>query len=133
MAEHEMPELTDELVTKIATSVGVSEEFVRSEYQAVQALGPEEAVADLRKHFAKAVAEIDEVAEETRAWLPEKGEDKLTNMMDHYSGVVSAIDDYNDLVATELLMQLTIATYLLAEAREQIAVLQDGSRRTGGA
>ena len=125
--EPKIIELTDELAQETARKFGVSVETVREHYAALQAEGPEAALAEMNANMAEIDQAIDEVVADTPVWM---GPDRLRAMADYYqAGWDAATAD--ELDAADLFLKLSVALYKLAEAKEQIASLMDGQHRHG--
>lgn len=137
MAEFEFIELTDEKVAEMARKFGISAEEVRRQWEAVQESGPECVVADMDQEVAELEATINVVAADvTSRWLnANTPEERVRNIAEFYQegwDVVTA-NEVSEANVSDMFLKLSVAIYLLAEARQQIARVLDGNYRVGGA
>lgn len=133
MSEHEIVELTDELVAELAVKFGVSEEEIRKQYAQTVALGPAGALAEMDQYMADLEAECDEIAADAAARWLHAGSDRMRNMAEFYHEGMDALsaEEIAEANVSDLFLKCSIALYKLAEANEQIAKLSDGNYRRG--
>lgn len=128
---HEIVTLTDEMVTEMARKFACTEEYVREQYAVVAAQGVEVAMQEILGEITAIEDDIHAAADAALIWVGRTDPiERLTDIRDYYEDGVTAVD-IDQLDRADLFLKITIAVYLLAEARAQIAALLDGSHRTG--
>lgn len=134
----EFIELTDEKVAEMARKFGISAEEVRQQWEAVQESGPEAVVADMDQEVAELEEAINVVAADVASrWLNVNApwEERVRNIAEFYAEGWDAVTDkeVSEANVSDMFLKLSVAIYLLAEARQQIAQVLDGNYRVGGA
>lgn len=131
----EFIKLTDEKVAEIAYKFGISADEVLQQWEAVQERGPEGALADMDQEVAGLEETINVVVEDVASrWLHAPAEDRARNIVEFYQEGWDSVtgEQVSEADVSDMFLKLSVALYLLAEARTEIARLSDGNYRVGG-
>ncbi len=127
-ATYRIIDLDDDTIADIAAKFKVNPDTVRQEWETAKSLGPDKVRADLDYYLAEVDQAIDQDADDAVGWF---GPDRTRALADYYQAALEGIDT-DEAEVGDLVMKLSITIFKLAEAKEQIAALLDGQRRTGG-